>query len=142
MNSNTPFLTFGERWPFVKPAFPQPPALEAHGKLPPSISYPAGQALGYHAGSGTWRAPGTGVGIRRRILKYQCTTDANGNASFGPTALGALDTAFETVPMYTTGAFFVKDLTGIAADADVAELGQTNGHAYNDAAAVVVLNNA
>lgn len=144
MNSNNPFMTFGERWPFLKPAFPQPNALEAHGKLAANVTIVAGQALGFHAASGTWRAPGAGVGPRKRLAKYTVTTDANGNA-FPGTALpnpAGSDTGFETVPLYTTGPFFVKDLTGIAADADVAELGTTNGRAYNDAAAVVVLNNA
>jgi hypothetical protein len=138
MNSNTAFLTIAAQWDFLHPARPEPPGVEAHGKLPASVTYPAGQALGFHAASGTWRAPGTGVGPRRRLLKYPCATDANGNASLGPTSLPN-DTKFESVPMYITGPFFVKDITGIAADADVAELGTTDGRAYNDAMAVVTL---
>lgn len=141
MNSNSPFLTFDARWDFLHPAFPEPNALEAHVKLPASVTYPMGQALGFHVASGTWRAPGAGVGPRRRLLKYPCATDASGNASFGPTS-NADDSKFETVPAYTFGPFFAKDITGIAADEDLAELGATNGRAFDDPMCVVTLNGA
>lgn len=141
MNSNTAFVVFAAQWDFLHPAFPEPNALEAHGKLPASVVYPMGQALGYHAASGTWRAPGAGVGPRKRLLKYPCATDAAGNVSIGPTS-NADDMMFETVPMYVNGPFFAKDITGIVDDASLAELGVTNGLPYDNAQAVVTLGGA
>jgi hypothetical protein len=138
MNSNGPDTIVAETWPKLEPAFPNPPAYEAHGKLPPSTTYPKGQVLGYHAASGQWRAGGgAGVGPRRRLLTYQQTTDASGYATKGPTSL-ARDKA-ESVTMMTSGCFFVKDLTGITSDADVDELGRRNGMPYDNPLCTVTL---
>lgn len=136
MNSTTPEVV-GAAWEKLEAAFPQPNPLHAHGKLPPNVVYPKGQALGFHVASGQWRAPGAGVGPRRRLLLYPCATDASGYATYGPTVL-ARDKR-ESVPMAVAGCYFVKDITGIPDDAAVAELGQSNGYAFDNPLATVTL---
>jgi hypothetical protein len=139
MNSNTAFLTLARQWDRLEPAVDPEGARTKHVKLPPSISYPAGQILGpVTATPGRYAAPGVGVGNANHLLEYPCTTDASGFVSLGTTSR-ADDTKFESVPAYYQGKFFLKDLTGIGGDDTIMnQLGKLiQGTGRADTAAII-----
>jgi hypothetical protein len=150
--ANSAFLTIAREWDRLEPAMRPDEALERtkHAKLMPSTTYPMGQVLCVVIGganAGKLAKPGTVIsgstlGPRRFILQYPCVTDAGGKAFLGtalPTVPGSY-TGFDSVPVYFGGYFFIADLTGIGADADVAELGHfAQGGVYTETNAIVHL---
>jgi hypothetical protein len=142
-NNTIPFLTVGQAWDKLQPAWPEPKAHTKDVQLLASVSYPMGQILVPHDTLARIYVPPTHANAvadaRALVLVYPCTTDANGNASFG-TVSNADDTKLESVPVYFTGVFFVRDLTGVV-DADtLAQLGRlAQGNAFDDPLAAVEL---
>jgi hypothetical protein len=136
--TGTPFLTVGVEFDRLQPSRPFPKAEWMHGKLKPSTTYPMGQVVFYDGVNDYWDKAvagtlATGAGPRQRILHYPWITDAQGHAYMGNTIVVG-DSSFESVPMYVSGAFFVKDLVGIGADNELAQLGHlSQGAAWNDA---------
>lgn len=148
----SPFMTIAREWDRLEPAMQPGEALSRtkHARLMPSTTYPAGQVLCSVLGganAGKLAKPGTVIsgstlGKRRFILQYPCITDSAGRAFLGdalPSVAGS-QTGFDSVPVYFGGYFFIADLTGIGADADVLELGDfAQGGAYNETNAIVHL---
>jgi hypothetical protein len=133
----------GRVWDMLQPGMPSPPAYTKAIQLLPSVSYLMGQILAPHDTLAGIYVPPTHANAvaasRLLVLPYPFTTDANGNASFGPTS-NANDTKLESVFAYYTGAFRVADLVGVADAATLARLGKlVQGIAYNDANAIVEL---
>lgn len=139
-NSTTPFLTVAESWPRLEPAMNPDGARTKHVKLPPSVVYVKGQIVGpVTATPGRYAAPGAGVTGPYLPLEYPISTDASGNCYLG-TVVDAREPSFESVPVYWKGAFFIRDLTGIADDTIMNATGRlVQGTGRTDTAAILEL---
>jgi hypothetical protein len=138
-NTTTPFKTLAAQWPRLQPAV-DPDSGDArtiHGKLPPSVSYAAGTAVGrVLAVANRWAVPGAGVGPAIRLLEYQVTTNASGEHFYGPTA-NAEDSRDDSIPMWYQGKFYCKDIPNLTAEI-LPQLGPlVQGVAFDDPTAIV-----
>lgn len=142
-DTTTPYLTVAREWDTLLPAMPEPKAHTKHVRLIASVSYLLGQSLAPHDTlAGTYVPPGHANAVAASwlvLLQYPCTTDANRNASFGAVSI-ANDQKLESVPVFYSGCFFVRDLVGIVDGAMLARLGHlVQGKAFDDPDAIVML---
>lgn len=142
-NTTTPFTSVAEEWPKLEPAMTQPKSYTKNVQLLPSVSYDKGQVLCPHDTlDNIYVPPGHANAVaasRLFPLQYPCTTDASGNASLGLVAY-ANDTKLESVPIFITGPFFLRDLIGVTSDALLARLGSLlQGKGRTDTVAIVEL---
>ena len=100
----------------LQPAFPKPDVLPLAVKLKPNTAFPAGCVLGeITATPGVYgpyaAANADGTQIPKGLLKYGCTTDANGNYSLGEYDLQM------SAPAFFVGSFYTADLPQAGAGA-------------------------
>ena len=93
----------------LQPAFPKPDVLPLAVKLKPNTAFPAGCVLGEITATpgvyGPYAAANTdGTQTPKGLLKYGCTTDANGYFSYGE-----YDTQ-QNAPAFFVGSFLTADL--------------------------------
>lgn len=93
----------------LQPAFPKPDVLLLAVKLKPNTTFPAGCVLGEIAATpgvyGPYAAANSdGTQLPKGLLKYGCTTDANGYFTYGEYDLQ------QNAPAFFVGSFLTGDL--------------------------------